>query len=389
MKGYKRLLRGRGETAVYELKVSTGRDPVTGKYGQVSRTWPGYAADDPEIDTAAKALAKLVKEIESDRGGRSNGAGVTVDQLLAKWIRQITSEGRSPTTLREYQRLIKQRVSPALGPVAATKVTALELDEFYQGLTDEGLKPASVRQVHAILRAAFRQGVKWRYLSSNPAADASPPKLASRAGTVPTPAEVQKIIAAADADDPDMATFIALAAVTGARRGELCGLQWGDVDWKALTLTIERSVATMGRGRLVTKDTKTHAARRLALDEFGEAVLKRHLSEAKDRAKDLGVKIKSETPIFTYDLERPIPPDTVTHYVKRIAEKAGVDSHLHALRHFAATQMIGGGHDVRTVAGRLGHRDASVTLRTYSHALPERDRDAADFLGKALTPGDA
>ena len=82
-------------------------------------------------------------------------------------------------------------------------------------------------------------------------------------------AEVQKMVAAADADDPDMATFIALAAVTGARRGGLCGLRFGDIDWTAITLTIERSGATMGRGQLTTKDTKTHAARRPALDTFG------------------------------------------------------------------------------------------------------------------------
>jgi integrase len=273
--------------------------------------------------------------------------------------------------------------------VPARKVTALELDEFYQGLTDEGLAPASVRQVHAILRAGFRQGVKWRYLTSNPATDASPAKLVSKAVEAPTVAEVQKMIAAADKDDPDMATLIALAAVTGARRGELCGLQWGDVDWTGHTLTIERSVATMGRGQLITKDTKTHAARRLALDEFGETTLKLHLRFMEDRAADLGLSISPETPIFTYDLEGPIPPDTVTHYVKRIAGRVGVDTHLHALRHFAASQLVGGGHDPRTVAGRLGHKDASVTLRVYSHMLPERDRDAASFLGKALTPGES
>ena len=387
MKGSKRLIRGRGRSAVYELRVSTGRDPVTGKYGQVSRIWPGYASDDPEITTADKALAKLVAETERVRGGRAVAGVMTVDQLLTKWVKQITSEGRSPTTLREYRRLIDKRISPGLGFVPVAKVTALELDEFYQGLTDEGLAPASVRQVHAILRAAFRQGVKWRYISSNPATDASPAKLVSKPVTAPTVAEVQKMIAAAEADDPDMAVFIALAAVTGARRGELCGLRWGDVDWTGHTLTIERSVATMGRGRLITKDTKTHAARRLALDEFGEETLKRHLRVTEDRAADLGISVTPDSPIFSYDLVHPIPPDTVTHYVKRIAEKVGVDTHLHALRHFAASQMVGGGHDVRTVAGRLGHRDASVTLRTYSHMLPERDRDAAAALGKALTPG--
>jgi integrase len=224
-------------------------------------------------------------------------------------------------------------------------------------------------------------------LTSNPATDASPAKLASKPVTAPTVAEVQRMIAAADKDDPDMAALIALAAVTGARRGALCGLRWGDVDWTDLTLTIERSVATMGRGQLITKNTKTHAARRLVLDEFGAAALKLHLRFMEDRAADLGTSMTPETPIFTYDLERPILPDTVTHDVKRIGEKVGVDTHLHALQHFAATELIGAGHDPRTVAGRLGHKDPSVALRVYSDMPPERDMDAASLLGKALTSG--
>ncbi len=219
MKGSKRLLRGRGKSAVYELRVSTGRDAVTGKYAYTSRTWPGYAAGDPEITAADKALAKLVKELEANRSGRTTGIGITVDQLLTKWLKQITSEGRSPATLREYRRLIDKHISPALGHVSARKVTALELDEFYQGLTDDGLAPASVRQVHAILRAGFRQAVKWKFLASNPATDASPPKLVSKTVTAPTMTEVQTMIQAADADGPDMPALIALAAVTGARRG--------------------------------------------------------------------------------------------------------------------------------------------------------------------------
>jgi integrase len=119
-------------------------------------------------------------------------------------------------------------------------------------------------------------------------------------------ATVQAMIRAAESGDPDMDTLIALAAVTGARRGELCGLRWGDVDWTGHTLTIEWSVATMGRGQLITKDTKTHAARRLTLDTFGEDTLKRHLRVTEDRAANLGISVTPDSPIFTYDLVRPI-----------------------------------------------------------------------------------
>jgi len=389
MQGSKRIIKGRGRTAVYELRVSTGKDPVTGKYRQVSRIWPGYAADDPSITSADKALAKLVKEAEDDRSGRNPGKGTTVDQLLAKWMKQITSLGRSPTTLREYQRLIEKRISPAIGGMLVTSVTALELDEFYQRLTADGLSPASVRQVHAVIRAAFRQGVKWRFVAYNPAVDASPGSLTAKVVTAPTVDEVRRMIEAAESDDHDMAALIAIAAVTGARRGELCGLRWGDVNWEELTITFSRSVAVMKGGNMISKDTKTHQARTLSLDEFGEAILRRLLGSAQDRADDLGIEVTDLTPIFTYNLVTPIPPDTVTHYVKRIAERAGVDTHLHALRHFAATELVGGGHDIRTVAGRLGHRDASVTLKVYAHARPAQDREAANYLGRALTSGAA
>jgi len=376
MQGSKRLLRGSKSDGVYELRVFAGRDPVTGKARQVSRTHHGG------VTSANAALRNLIEDVQSDRSG---GASTTLGGLLDAWLDQITSEGRAPTTMREYRRLVEKTIRPGLGSTPLRKLTSHTLDQLYAALTERGLSPGSVRQVHSILRASCRQGVKWGWLRSNPAADATPPKVHRQPEATPTSAEVRAMIQAAEADDPDMAALIALAAVTGARRGELCGLRWGDVNWTAATLTIERSVAVLGRRQIVVKDTKTHAARRLALDDFGLEVLRRHFAEATSRAEDLGGTVAPSAPIFTYDGVKPINPDTVTRYARSIATKVGIDTHLHALRHFAATEMIGGGTDVRTVAERLGHKDASTTLRVYSHALPERDREAAGLLGRALT----
>ncbi len=375
MKGSKRLVSGTRSNSVYELRVYVGRDPLTGKVRHISRHHRGGPA------SADAALRKLVEDVESKRSGGSN---VKFGQLLDRWLEQIEGD-RSPTTMREYRRLIEKTIRPALGSTSVRRLNPHKLDELYVALSDRGLSPASVRQVHAVIRSACRQGVKWGWMSSNPATDASPPRVRYQPQAAPTPDEVRAMIKAAEADDPDMATLIAVAAVTGARRGELCGLKWGDVDWIASSLTIERSVAVVGRKEIIIKGTKTHAVRRLALDDFGVEVLRRHRAEASSRAADLGRQLSESDWIFTYDGTNPINPDTVTHYVKAVATRAGVDTHLHALRHFAATQMIGGGTDVRTVAGRLGHKDASTTLRVYSHALPERDRDAAGLLGRALS----
>jgi integrase len=80
----------------------------------------------------------------------------------------------------------------------------------------------------------------------------------------------------------------------------------------------------------------------------------------------------------------PIRPDVLSKFTKRVATKAGVDTHLHALRHFSATQAIAAGFDAVTVGARLGHADPSITLRVYSHVVEQRDRELAASLGRTL-----
>ena len=265
---------------------------------------------------------------EAQEKGHSGG-DTKVRQLLARWMTHIEREGRSPTTMKGYKRLVKVRINPVLGDFPLKRLDTETLDRFYNALTDDKLAPASVHQIHAIIRAACHQAQKWGWIRENPAALATPPSVAQKPKKVPTPAEVQKMIATAEQEDTDMATLIALAATTGARRGELLGLRWGDVDFAAGTLTIERSVAVIDRHTLVVKDTKTHSSRVLALDEFTLEVFAGSEPSSTSAPPRSGSS-HGHTPILTYDLVRPIGPDTASHYVRAVADKAGVDAHLHA-----------------------------------------------------------
>jgi integrase len=316
---------------------------------------------------------------------------MTLGSLLDRWLAAIEREGRSPTTLREYRRLVERTIRPVLGATNLEKLRPHDLDDLYGSLSARGLKPASIHQVHSIIAAACKYAVRKGWLMSNPAANADKPSVKAAPVVAPTLAEVRRmILKARELDQPDTAALIALAAVTSCRRGELCALQWEDVDWRNKTLTIGHSLASLGRNHLVRKDTKTHQVRRIAIDGFGIDVLAAHRAAIEERAAYLGVAVTGSMPIFShwasgsYDLNRPIHPDTATHLVASIARQAGVATHLHALRHFAITQLISQGVDVRTVAGRAGHADASVTLRVYAHLMPQRDRDAALELGQAL-----
>jgi integrase len=368
---------------VWRLRVYVGRN-AKGNPIQRSKTIRAPERK-PGAGTrlADRELAKMTAE--ASRGSTATGTE-TVGQLLDRFLEHAESLGRSPTTLREHRRTIETTLRPELGRIKLAKLTAADLDKLYARLTARGLKATSVRRIHAVIGAALRQAERWDLVDRNVAHRATPPPVHAAEVIAPGPDEVQRIIEVAEATEPALASLLLLAALTGARRGELCALRWSDVDWDAGTLRIARSVYETAGGGWAEKGTKTHQARRIGLDELGLAILRRHRASVDALAGELGVTLEPDAFLFSRSpagLE-PIRPDVLSKFTKRVATKAGVDTHLHALRHFSATQAIAAGFDPVTVGARLGHADPSITLRVYSHAVEQRDRELAASLGKVL-----
>ncbi len=310
----------------------------------------------------------------------------TLNQLLDQWLEHCKMVGRSPTTLRKYHDIANRIVRPELGHLRLTKLTARDLDRLYAKLTAKGNAPASVRRVHALIGAALHQAERWDLVDRNVSRRAQPPEVRTKRIAAPSLQEVRRLLSVAEEDDPTLAALLTLAATTGARRGELCGLRWSDVNWGLSTLTIERSVYEVEGGGWDVKDTKTHQERAIGLDELSLTVLDAHRRRVQRLAADLDLHVLPDGYLFSRSpvgLE-PIRPTVVTQFTAKVAKRAGVDTHLHALRHFSATQAIASGFDPVTVGSRLGHADPSITLRVYAHALERRDRDLANALGRAL-----
>jgi integrase len=181
---------------------------------------------------------------------------------------------------------------------------------------------------------------------------------------------------------------IALAAVTGCRRGELCGLRWSDLELETGRIWVRRAVKHgLDHRQLVVGPTKTHADRCLTLDPLALAVLMAHRKRVEEEiANQVGTVLPPDAYILSVepDSAEPLKPDSLGQAFRRVAEQVGVNMRFHDLRHFSATQLIGAGTDVRTVAGRLGHADPSTTLRVYSHAIADRDKAAAQIIGELL-----
>jgi integrase len=369
---------------VWRLRVYAGRR-ANGSPIQITKTVTGPEAKwGSGIRLAGVELAKMRTKAAS---GTTLTGMETVGDLLDRWLDHCDSIGRSPTTMRNYRSIVERAVRPELGNKRLSKLTAGDLDRLYAKLTAKGNEATTVRRVHALIGAALHSAERWDLVDKNVARRADPPPVRAAQVKAPSPKDVQALLVAAEKAEPSLAVLLLLAALTGARRGELCALRWSDVDLKAGTLTIARSVYETAGGGWGEKATKSHQARKVGLDDLAIEALRRHREATRATARGLHLTIPPDAFLFSRSPvgSEPIRPDVLTKFTTRMAVKAKVDTHLHALRHFSATQAIAAGYDPVTVGGRLGHADPSITLRTYSHVLEQRDRELATTLGKTLT----
>lgn len=361
---------------VWQVRVSLGRDPQTKRYQYATTTVRGGRRD------AQRAAAKLVSQAGE---GRMPATSTTLAQLLERWLTHLEGQGRAPKTLRENRRIVGE-IAGALGTMPLRKLGAADIDAFYDSLRRRGLAPASVRRYHAVLSAALRQAVRWDLIDRSPAAQATAPTVPTTEPACPTVDQVRALVELAEGYDPNLATFVFVAAATGCRRGELCGLRWSDVDFDAGQLTIRRSVSDVP-GQLEVRTTKTGRVRRMALDDATLGILRLQRDRAQHTCAAVGVELDLDSYVWSQQADHGSPwrPARVTASFIALRDKAGLpDVRLHHLRHFAATVMLAGGVDVRTAAGRLGHSQPTLTLRTYAHVLDASDRRAAELLGSSL-----
>jgi integrase len=350
----------------------------------------------------------MVTEIEA---GGHHGGRRTVNHLLDEYLRHQEARGRAPKTLLEDRRRAVHIAADPIGSKDIRRLTGLDLDEFYAHLASEGGRSGRGRHTttrhhyHALIRAALNQAIRWRWLSPpNPANEASAPALAPDERVPPTPEEARRLALAVTEANPDLAALIFVDATTGMRRGEICGLRFGDIDfttgeaviwWRCSDLPRNEAAGLEARanvlkvfpnGVVMLSATKNKKRRRFALDPITLAVLGEQKARGEVRAEALGIELAPDAFVWSQSADHlePWRPDRVSGAFTALRNRERMPHVcLNDLRHFSATQLVAAGLDPRLVAGRLGH-DASVLLRIYSHVIPARDQAAAEILGQLM-----
>lgn len=323
---------------------------------------------------ATKAQAKaLAARLELELGKAPTGGTVTLGEMLRL---HLDEQGYAATTLYDLGLILNALPDDVL----AWRVSEIEpftIDQLYRRLRKAGWTPHRIRKLHTFLSSAwtYRAG-EYGWSSRTLMRSVRAPQVDTPEVTPPSNVDVVAILANVDRG---VAVFLRLAAVTGARRGELCGLQWPDVDLERCHIVLRRSVTYVpGQAYSVTEGkTGRSGHRTIGIDEQTAAILTVWRGEQFDAATDLDMP----APVWVFSHNRGVTPwrgDYITREFRRARDRAGVtDAHLHSLRHYMATAWLSGGEAAVAVAARLGHASTSTTLRVYAHYLGASDHAQA------------
>lgn len=382
----------------WRLVVSAGRDQ-NGKRVKITRTVNGKKRE------AERELSLLTMEVETGRIGAS--AKMTLGEWVDKWL-TLVEKTLAPSTLVGYRHMLNNRIRPALSHIALDRIQPKHIAAFYDDLahstrldvqlTDKELANGraipllsanSQLKYHRLLSLILQEAVYRGLIPQNPTKAVRPPRATRTEAQHYDEADVTKLLAALATEPLRFRVLVAVALTTGARRGEIVALRWEDVDWERGQIRICHSAYLVGGEKQGTKGTKTGQVRVVPLVEPAKSLLAEWQTAQTNEREALPVWCGDDF-IFTEETGNWTRVDNVTKRWKVFLGKHKLPAlPFHGLRHTAASVLLGNGLPVRTVAGLLGHAQASTTLNIYGHVLESSAKQATEILERvtgAMSP---
>lgn len=377
----------------YEIQVSRGR----ARSRLTSRWYPPEGWSQKAIN---RELTKVAAEFE-----RRCDAGEAISRAEQKEVDLLQKqEAARVQTLRQYgesvfmpakavtisensrcsfQGNLDRWIYPALGELRMPDITAANISALLLDMQAQGKAHATCVKVYTVLNSLFKMAYLSDTIPKNPMDKVERPKqrkdeVRTQEPEAYTVEEVQRILSCLDQEPIKWRAMIRLLVDTGIRRGECCGLQWKDVDFKGNTITVAGNLCYTPQKGIYLDTPKNGKARTIDVDPDVIALLQQLRLQQADHAISAFV--------FTQDNSaEPMHPQSPTRYLKKFAERYGIDDlHPHKLRHSFASIAITNGADIASVSEKLGHSDKAVTLRMYTHADAESMKRASQIFRDAL-----
>lgn len=318
--------------------------------------------------TRAEAEARME---ELRRGASvSTARSYTFEEYFETWVsdRLAYAEIRD-TTAAIYKRQVKH-FNRVIGHKRLSEFTRQDIDNAWRHML-KTMNPPHVRDIAKCVKTVFSGAHQAGLIPNNPAAMAKSPKNKREQKTTTLDQEQIKMLVENSKAWGQLGLMLRFALATGCRRGEICGLQWQDIDFERGTVSIQRAVRDMdGVAKLGPPKTKA-SARTLTVPETLLAELRPLQGER--TAWVFGERGKMPSPIL------------ISHRVGHAFRKIGLGQFsMHDLRHAHATYLLQKRLPLKAVSQRLGHGNVTVTLGIYAHVMPGDDEQLADAVNDLL-----
>ena len=367
----------RDQNGTWLFVVDLGRDADGRRMQAKRRGFPTKKAAQEELDKLRRSVSTATYVPPSRQSFR---------EYLDHWLAGLPTSGLRASTVDGYRRCLLY-IPATLGNRRLDKVTAMDLDRLYSDLLagglrrrNGGLSPRSVRYVHVVIQKALGDAVRKGELARNVGSAASPPSAkAARAPEVSwwTPAELSRFLESTASES--LGPLFRLAAMTGMRRGEVCGLRWNDVDVEHARLEVRQQLTTVNGTMLFSERTKTdHGRRTIDLDSGTTTLLKsQRARQAHDRLT-VGGGYQDHGLVFARPDGQPLDPESVAKtFDRRVARCEVTRIRFHDLRHTHVAHLIAAGEQPLLITRRLGHSSMSFTMDRYGHLFKDAGSQAA------------
>lgn len=335
---------------------------------------------------ALKAMRAAQKA--ADDGAYFEPKRVTVAAWLDTWLAEYVGPSVKPLSLSAYQSRVNTHIKPALGHIRLQELNPTQIQAFYNSLSrKKNLSPKTVKNVHGILHKCLGQAVKLRYLGYNPCDCCELPRMERREIQPLTETEIRAFLAEIREGEP-LRDLFTVALFTGMREGEICGLAWDGVNFRAGTITVKQQLQREKKkgGCHYIATTKNDRTRTITAAPYVMGILREIFTEQKRQHLLAGLAWKNEwNLVFVRPDGSFIPPQTALKRFKAAAARIGrPDARFHDLRHTYAVTALQEGDDVKTVQQNLGHATASFTLDVYGHVSEKMKEESAARMEKFI-----
>lgn len=330
--------------------------------------------------TQQEAYEKLQKAFQDQKQGTlASGPKEKVGDYLTRWL-DIHKVTLRIGTYKRYQDILDKDLIPALGHLTLQKLSAQHIQALYAQKIKAGLSPRTLKTIHAVLRRALNQAVRWRLIPRNVCADVSIPRISKRKMQSLSMEQAKKLLEVSKGSE--LKVFITLALMTGMRRGELLALRWSNVDFTMGSLSIDRSVGYITGYGFVEDDPKTLSGNRaIPLPRLVMDLLQQHHIDQLEVRSKAGANWQDNNLVFSTRRGKYFSITLLYRQFNNVLKEAELPHmRLHDLRHSAATILLALGVHPKIVQERLGHSQISMTMDTYSHVLPSMQQEATGRL---------